>query len=55
MGMRMSFVGEGRMRKETWRGNQKGRTRNGSLSLTALISSIYVFTIIDVDINTHMV
>jgi hypothetical protein len=46
MGMGMSFVGEGRMRKEMGRGESKMQNRNGngSLPLTALISSIDVRT-----------
>jgi hypothetical protein len=33
MGIGMSFVGEERMRKETRRGNRKGRTGNGENGL----------------------
>jgi hypothetical protein len=44
------LCGEGRMRKTVrGEGNGNGRTWNGSLPLTALISSR------DIDINTHVV
>jgi hypothetical protein len=65
VGMRMDFVEEKRMRKETGRGNRKGNgenelcgeggiekeTRNDSLALTALIPNIGLYTLRSIKIK----